>query len=650
MKRVFALLLALGTVGAVLFGTRTASADPFSAVFDVDFVACSSGDPGCNGNANQDAGEPVTTVVNIRFPQNGMSFLDSSVTMMTGIDPKTGLPVGLAIGSNTFDIKVTGTTPCGPASGGINPTFTIYNGHVHGVHDGGGHPYPPGYGDGSGAPLSTNFPDWIQDFDDDNDNNVVDSAESPPPDATTIPESIEDADNDGVPDGADPDFGPVEPLFIPLLDAIVGSTHDIRGLGVAEVLPGPTGVSVPVDFVTYKDFPVAGTHSLVAAITSGAGLGLLPPAPPASVIITCPPFSTTVTTFGVAGGQVVQELTGNGMYQYQFSVAEDWDGDGVAQYNDNCDAVPNADQADGDNDDQGDACEGGVPGPDADNDGYPNVLDSCPASPITTDNDDDGVTDGCDPDDNEIGDGDGYADPAPGILVDNDMLWRDPFLAGANEGFGDLRDSWMVRNSNDRGGIDWLDIDRDGTPEYFDAGDTDGDGFSDLCETGRLLENMSGSDALDAQSTPGGGAVAGDCDNDGTGDATDPTPLGAPLAALAGTRDSDGDGCADAKEVGAAHATGGQRDRFNPFDFADMPNPYSATYTLVGKNKAINATDVLNVRAGTGTSYGQVAYNAQFDRTPSLIAGQPWRPGPPNGSITAQDVLTVRDSSGDSCI
>lgn len=81
----------------------------------------------------------------------------------------------------------------------------------------------------------------------------------------------------------------------------------------------------------------------------------------------------------------------------------DTDGDGIADVNDNCPLVSNADQADSDNDGIGDVCED-----DADGDGVPDDEDNCPevANPDQEDADGDGIGDVCEPDT----DGDGIPD------------------------------------------------------------------------------------------------------------------------------------------------------------------------------------------------------------------------------------------------
>jgi hypothetical protein len=85
--------------------------------------------------------------------------------------------------------------------------------------------------------------------------------------------------------------------------------------------------------------------------------------------------------------------------------AGDADGDGVANEGDNCPAVANPNQEDGDDDGVGDACEAVEVPDDTDGDGIADEEDNCPVVPnpkndegVQADDDEDGVGDDCDPD------------------------------------------------------------------------------------------------------------------------------------------------------------------------------------------------------------------------------------------------------------
>jgi Thrombospondin type 3 repeat len=76
----------------------------------------------------------------------------------------------------------------------------------------------------------------------------------------------------------------------------------------------------------------------------------------------------------------------------------DFDEDGILDGQDNCPAVKNADQSDGDGDGLGDACDFCAGGQDSDSDGICDAVDNCPQTwnPEQTDVDGNGLGDACD--------------------------------------------------------------------------------------------------------------------------------------------------------------------------------------------------------------------------------------------------------------
>ncbi len=205
------------------------------------------------------------------------------------------------------------------------------------------------------------------------------------------------------------------------------------------------------------------------------------------------------------------------------NLAEDSDLDGVPDVADNCPFVPNADQADADNDGIGDVCEGdfdgdGVPDaedncpntpnfdqldldgdgigdscdPDIDQDGVPNTDDNCPfvVNPAQEDIDQDGVGDICETD----FDGDGVPDE-----FDNCPMTPNPSQSDLDgDGIGDACDSDIDGDGVPNGGDNCVDI---ANP---DQADTDGDGIGDVCEAtiALLLEKSPASVPISVNGIP----------------------------------------------------------------------------------------------------------------------------------------------------
>ena len=418
----------------------------------------------------------------------------------------------------------------------------------------------------------------------------------------------------------------------------------------------------------------------------------------------------------------------------------DYDGDGIGTAYDRCNIDPTcgtaADDPDGDwlcgacDPDPATGCAPGEPRStipwhacqDADGDHWINQSDNCPNTPNSgqLDGDGDGVGDACDPEPDIKGDGSGYA----GGFNDSDNWCFDQFTIGLNEPAAELgvappgaigaEAKYCLGPTSEVGAttepyanpplyavnVDpYRDADDDGTPDYVNPGDFDGDtvddvqydadndadrdGHSDACE------GFNGTDALDPSSMPGAPAVAGipgvggDCDGGGEFDyaenhkqfLTDPFDPGddwaTPLSELA---DEDGDGCVDSEEIaGAAAPNPGATGNYNPldpFDFYDVPIPAVPDPNPNGtRNQAVAMDDVLGVLFYVGTYDGDggapnangVAYDIDkdgnglkdgrdYDRAPSPAPNPPWDADPPSGAVAMDDVLAVLAQTGLSCI
>jgi hypothetical protein len=176
-------------------------------------------------------------------------------------------------------------------------------------------------------------------------------------------------------------------------------------------------------------------------------------------------------------------------------VLDDFNKNGVQDpEDDNCAFVPNADQADADQNGIGDACEGTQ---DPDGDGFPNNIDNCDltASDDQTDTDGDGDGDPCDADD----DGDG-------LIEDYNK-----------NGLIDPEDDNCPLDANE----DQLDFNGNGEGDACDA-DDDSDGILDADDNCPFVVNPS---QLEADGDGVGDSCDDDDDGDGVLDAVDNCPL-----------------------------------------------------------------------------------------------------------------------------
>lgn len=117
------------------------------------------------------------------------------------------------------------------------------------------------------------------------------------------------------------------------------------------------------------------------------------------------PLAGMVSTTG--GEEQTATVQSSNVTTVDFGYSLDSDGDGIDDLLDNCPAVPNADQADADQDGRGDVCED-----DRDGDGVVDDDDNCPDTPNTdqADTDGDGIGDACEPVVDNDRDGDGVLD------------------------------------------------------------------------------------------------------------------------------------------------------------------------------------------------------------------------------------------------
>lgn len=671
---------------------------------------------------------PVKTEVDTFLGAPGGGFYSAIGTISKGITAGGAVPVGDVVGSGSFHIR-TGTVPCSTTGGTIGATYSLYSAKLNATTAG----LPVGFQWGQGGPLSepgySTLPFtsaaydkslWVADFPDDNLDNIPDYALPGPNYAAgnSFANTIEDwtqADgvttnhtdgrapnpaNDGVPDGVTQ-----EPIYIPQWLATAGLPAPVaRYFGVAVVLAGT--LEVPVDFVNFANFPSTGVNMQIPAIQEGSGVGLtpsLPANPGTSGLVQCTPFDSTITLNATStpGGATVQSVTGSGYIEVHMRLPADTDGDGIPNSDDNCDQVPNPNQADGDSDGIGDVCDPAPATPaaaDADGDQAPNGVDSCPFSSNPNDGDHDGVADGCDLAPTIPGDGKGYgflptgsavpiggAATAPqyGAFQVMASINNFPFAVGdaspstiaqkwANIGVtgGEVYCLMATAELTENPGMNCdasPDLNGDGAPDSIDlTADSDGDTWPDGCETGFALYGKpgEGSDALDASSTPntaaiqarlgGGVPTPTDCDGDGTPNATDATPLGV-------LYDSDGDHCSDAKEP--THASGTKAgDPFNPWDFYSVPvatlrNSAVPFPTDTGIGVTTDVKALLTWTAAPGPKWKTLAYDSdvdlngipdgvQYDRAKTSKYSGNWPGAADNGVGVTTDVPSMLAQAG----
>jgi FtsP/CotA-like multicopper oxidase with cupredoxin domain len=110
-----------------------------------------------------------------------------------------------------------------------------------------------------------------------------------------------------------------------------------------------------------------------------------------------------------------------------------------------------------------------------------------------------------------------------------------------------------------------------------------------------------------------------------------PTPTG-----TIAPPDSDADGCPDALEDGPSHFDGGQRDKFNYWDFYDVTS-----------DRRIDLGDALDILTYFGEPPGGAAVNVRDRAAPNIA--EPWRSVEADDGIDLSDALANLASFGDAC-
>lgn len=176
---------------------------------------------------------------------------------------------------------------------------------------------------------------------------------------------------------------------------------------------------------------------------------------------------------------------------------------------DNCPLIANADQADGDMDGEGDACD--IDTNDADSDNVSDSQDNCPAIPNA---------------DQADADGDGVGDVCDAMFNDQD-----------SDTVGDALDNCPADSNTNQ-----ADLDEDGQGDVCDSDDDD-DTVPDLSDNCPMNANLNQADADGDGAGDACDLIFNDQDSDLVGDALDNCPTDSNSDQLNTDMDSEGDAC-----------------------------------------------------------------------------------------------------------
>jgi hypothetical protein len=129
---------------------------------------------------------------------------------------------------------------------------------------------------------------------------------------------------------------------------------------------------------------------------------------------------------------------------------------------------------------------------------------------------------------------------------------------------------------------------------------------------------------------------------------------------LAGSGDTDLDGCTDAQELGATPALGGDRDPQSPWDFYDVPHMFPDGTGDKLRDRRVDFTDTLTILAWFGVRPDSPQWNGDINGN-GLPDGEeyargagppdkPWRTVPYENVIDNNDALVNLQSFGHHCV